>query len=126
MDDSAKLNKIKAVLAERNVTGWMLAIFLNVSEQTVSSWCQNSSQPNRVYFSKIADFLNVDQRDLIVSTPPGKNRLAEVLREEHKKFIAEGKGTYVNEESVGGKKNKKILNPELVKRLRALVEKSDK
>ncbi|WP_205945284.1 helix-turn-helix transcriptional regulator [Pedobacter hiemivivus] len=126
MDASPKLNKIKAVLAERNVTGWMLAIFLNVSEQTVSSWCQNSSQPNRVYFNKIADFLNVDQRDLIVSTPPGKNKLAEVLREEHKKFLAEGKGTYVNEESIGGKKSKKILNPELVKRLRDLVEKSEK
>lgn len=123
MDDVAKLNKIKSVLAERNVKGWMLAVYLGVSEQTVSGWCQNAHQPNKEYFRKIADFLNVDQRELIVSTTPSNNNFLEILKDAHKKFLAEGNDTYSTDNSKGGHKGKKVLNPDLIKLLNKLIEK---
>jgi len=121
MNNLIKLNKIKAVLAETGVTSWMLAVFMNVTEQTVSNWCKNIHQPSKEDFRKIADFLVVDQRELIVSTKPAKNDLAEKLIREHKKFLSEGNETYIIEKNKKAKN--KVLNPVLVTRLRLLVEK---
>lgn len=122
MDDLVKLNRIKAVLADMGVTSWMLAVFMNVTEQTVSNWCKNTHQPNKEDFRKIADFLEVDQRQLIVSTEPTKNGLRVKLDKEHKKFLAEGNETYIIEKSKNKRSKNKVLNPALVERLRVLVD----
>ncbi|MCE2503500.1 MAG: helix-turn-helix transcriptional regulator [Chlorobi bacterium] len=62
------LNRIKAVLAEKGKTNRDLAKHLNRTESTVSRWCTNDIQPSVEIFAQIAEFLEVDIRDLFVST----------------------------------------------------------
>ena len=60
-----EINRIKAVLAEKNRTSKWLAEQLNKDPATVSKWCTNSSQPSSEVFIKIAELLNVGVVDLI-------------------------------------------------------------
>ena len=60
-----EINRIKAVLAEKNRTRKWLAEQLNKDPATVSKWCTNSSQPSIEVFIKIAELLNVGVVDLI-------------------------------------------------------------
>ena len=59
------LNRLKLVLVEKKRTGVWLAQELGVSAVTVSKWCSNITQPTVSTFSKIADLLEVDPRDLL-------------------------------------------------------------
>lgn len=61
-------NRIKAVLAEKNVTNKKLAEELNVEPQTVSRWCTNQSQPSIEMLYQIAKALRVDIRELLIAT----------------------------------------------------------
>ena len=61
------LNRIKAVLAEKNRTGKWLAEQLEVNTATVSKWCSNTCQPNLYTLNDIAKLLDVDVKDLINS-----------------------------------------------------------
>lgn len=61
-------NRIKIVLVEKKVTNKELAKALGKSESTVSRWCTNDMQPPIPVIYKIADFLNVDARDLLIGT----------------------------------------------------------
>jgi len=62
------LNRIKSVLADKNISSKTLAGKLDVSEQTVSGWCTNSKQPSLKTLYEIAKYLKIDIRDLLVST----------------------------------------------------------
>ena len=64
----AKLNRIKAVLAEKDKTSKWLAESVGKSACTVSKWCSNSIQPDLTTLDKIARLLNVDVKDLFNST----------------------------------------------------------
>lgn len=64
----ANLNRIKVVLVERNKTGKWLAAELGKSACTVSKWCKNSIQPDLNTLNKIAKLLDVDIKDLLIST----------------------------------------------------------
>lgn len=59
------LNRIKVVLAEKQRTNRWLAEQMGKSENTVSRWCSNKSQPSLDMLVKIAALLNVDPRQLI-------------------------------------------------------------
>ena len=61
------LNRVKVVLVENQKTSKWLAEQLGVSPVTVSTWCTNTSQPDLQTLARIAELLNVDTRDLIVS-----------------------------------------------------------
>ena len=61
-------NRIKAVLAEQQKTNLWLADKLDMSANTVSKWCTNTMQPTVETLFRIAKALNVDVRDLLVST----------------------------------------------------------
>lgn len=61
-------NRIKAVLAEKNMTNNDLAEKIGVTPQTVSSWCTNKKQPSIETLFKIARTLNVDVRELLFPT----------------------------------------------------------
>ena len=63
-----KLNRIKAVLAETGHTGKWLAEQLGKDPVTVSKWCTNISQPDLYTLSQIADLLEIDNKDLILTT----------------------------------------------------------
>lgn len=63
-----KLNRIKSVLAEKDKTSKDLAKHLNKTESTVSRWCTNEVQPSVETLFEIAKYLEVDIRELLVST----------------------------------------------------------
>lgn len=61
-------NRIKAVLAEKGVTSIGLAGKLKMNKSTISKWCTNSMQPTVETLFEIARVLEVDVRELLVST----------------------------------------------------------
>ena len=62
----AKLNRIKAVLAEQEKNSKWLAEQVGKSSCTVSKWCSNTTQPDLQTLTRIAQLLNVDTRDLLM------------------------------------------------------------
>lgn len=62
------MNRIKAVLAEKQLTSKWLAAELGKAENTVSRWCSNRVQPSLEILSEIATILDIDIHDLITST----------------------------------------------------------
>lgn len=63
-----RYNRIKIVLAEKDKTSSWLAEQVDRDKSTVSRWCSNSMQPNIETLFKIAEALDVDVRELLVST----------------------------------------------------------
>lgn len=68
MTHKLKYNRIKAALAEKNISSKELAKHLDRTESTVSRWCTNDVQPSVEIFYQIAIFLSIDIRELFVST----------------------------------------------------------
>lgn len=62
----AKLNRIKAVLAEQDKTSKWLAEQVGKSACTVSKWCSNTIQPDIPTLDKISKLLDVSIKDLLV------------------------------------------------------------
>ena len=62
------MNRIKAVLAERQRTNRSLATQMGKSENTISRWCSNKSQPSIIQLQEIANLLDVDIRQLLTTT----------------------------------------------------------
>lgn len=58
-------NRVKAHLALKRIKNKALAEHLQVSEQTVSKWCTNYSQPSIPELYAIAEFLKVDVPELL-------------------------------------------------------------
>src|SRR5579872_3124192 len=66
MSASRKYNRIKVELTEAGKQNGELAVFLDVHPSTVSDWCTNTNQPSIQYLYKIAEFLKIDVRRLLV------------------------------------------------------------
>ena len=62
------MNRIKVVLAEKQRTNRWLAEQTGKSENTISRWCSNKSQPSIAQLQEIANLLDVDVRVLIRPT----------------------------------------------------------
>lgn len=62
-------NRIRVVLADRNITNRVLADKMGVSEMTVSRWVTNRFQPSMSQFVEISKILNVDIKILIEVNP---------------------------------------------------------
>jgi len=60
-----RINRLKVVLAEKNLKGKWLAEQLGKNEATVSRWCSNTAQPSLEMLVKIAELLNVETKDLL-------------------------------------------------------------
>jgi putative transcriptional regulator len=58
-------NRIKGLLGEKGRRSYELADFLGVAPQTVSFWCRNVKQPELPTLFRIAEFLEVEARELI-------------------------------------------------------------
>jgi transcriptional regulator with XRE-family HTH domain len=67
-----RTNRLKVALIERNRTSRWLAEALNMNPATISRWCSNKTQPSLDTLSEIANVLDIDIRDLLVSTKKGK------------------------------------------------------
>ena len=61
-------NRIKAVLAEKDKTGTWLSEQMGRNIGTVSRWMTNKVQPSVEQLFDIAKHLDVDVRELLVST----------------------------------------------------------
>lgn len=59
------MNRIKAVLAEKQLTSKWLAQELGRAENTVSRWCSNKVQPSLENLVEIAKVLDIEVRILI-------------------------------------------------------------
>ena len=62
------MNRIKVVLAEKQRTNRWLAEQMGKSENTISRWCSNKSQPPIAQLQEIANLLDIDVRTLITPT----------------------------------------------------------
>ena len=62
------INRIKAVLAEKQLSGKWLANEIGRTENTVSRWYSNKVQPFLENLLEIAKVLKVDVRELLRST----------------------------------------------------------
>lgn len=60
-------NRIKAILAEKSKTNNWLAETLGMNRTTVSKWCTNQMQPTVETLYEIAEALDIDVRELLVS-----------------------------------------------------------
>ena len=61
------MNRIKALLAEKQRPNRWLAEQMSKSENTISRWCSNKSQPSIAQLQEIANLLDVDIRVLLKS-----------------------------------------------------------
>ena len=64
-NENKNLNRIKVILAEKNLQNKWLAEQLGRDQATVSKWVTNSAQPSLDMLIKIAQVLDVDIKDLI-------------------------------------------------------------
>lgn len=58
-------NRIRVVLADKQITNRWLAEKMGVTEMTVSRWKTNKVQPSMPQFLEIARLLQVDIKDLL-------------------------------------------------------------
>lgn len=61
------MNRIKVTLVEKQKTNRWLAKQMGKSENTISRWCSNKSQPSIVQLQEIATLLGVDIYTLLKS-----------------------------------------------------------
>lgn len=121
MSKAVKLNRIKGALFDKGVPSFLLAIYMGVHETTVSDWCTNKNQPSPKDFRKIADFLNLNLRELIVATEPSSNKAADLMVAEMEKFLQDGESLYI-QTTTKTEKTKKVINPKLLERLKKFTQ----
>jgi bacteriophage CI repressor helix-turn-helix domain len=63
----AVINRLKSVLAEKQLTGKWLAERIGKSENTISKWCSNKAQPSLENLVEIAKNLDIDVKELLIS-----------------------------------------------------------
>lgn len=68
MERPATLNRIRVILAEKQLSNHWLAEKLGKTDMTVSRWCTNKTQPSLAQLVEIANVLQVDAKDLIEPT----------------------------------------------------------
>lgn len=69
MAGKIKINRIKSVLADKDLSQKELAKKVKRTPTTITRICNNDSQPTLKLLREIAIALNVDIRELLVSTP---------------------------------------------------------
>lgn len=65
MAEKEIINRLRVIMADKNLTNQNLADKLGVSEITVSRWRTNTIQPSINQFIQIAHLLKVDIKDLL-------------------------------------------------------------
>ena len=68
MDDKLKINRLKVVLAEKEISQKELAQRVDKAPNTITRICNNESQPTLKMLREIAIALDVDIRDLLIPT----------------------------------------------------------
>ncbi len=68
-----RINRIKEVLIIKGMSQKELAAELDRNPNTVTSMCNNKSQPHLKDLKRIAEILDVDIRELLVPTKESKD-----------------------------------------------------
>jgi putative transcriptional regulator len=68
MEKKTKINRIKAVLAEKDVSHKELAIRVGIAPNSVTRICNNEFQPTLKLLRDMALALDIDIRELLIST----------------------------------------------------------
>ena len=68
MENKIKINRIKAVLAEKDVSHKELAIRVGIAPNSVTRICNNEFQPTLKLLREMALALDVDIRELLIPT----------------------------------------------------------
>ena len=68
MSMNEDLNRIKVVLVEKKKTSKWLAEQLGKDPATISKWCTNKTQPSLEMLKEISGCLDIDIKDLLVSS----------------------------------------------------------
>ena len=69
-----KVLNLKTILREKNISNSKLAQAISVTPQTISNIISERTKPNLLTLEKIAHALNIDLRDLFVSTKVGQTK----------------------------------------------------
>ena len=69
MEKNGYKNRIRVILADRQITNRALADMIGVSEMTISRWVTNRFQPSMSQFVELSKLLNVDIKELIEVNP---------------------------------------------------------
>jgi transcriptional regulator with XRE-family HTH domain len=64
-----RINRIKEVLVNKDVTQKWLSERLGRDPNTVAKFCNNKTQPHLKDLKRIAEILNVNIKDLLYDTP---------------------------------------------------------
>ena len=70
---NAFMNRIKEILKEQGRSQAWLADKLDMSYMAVTRYCNNKRQPTIDTLNRIAELLEVDNRDLLVPLKPNSN-----------------------------------------------------
>jgi transcriptional regulator with XRE-family HTH domain len=62
-----RYNRLDIILAEKNISNKELAKGIKKDPASVSRWCTNETQPGVKMLYQIANFLDIDVRDLLVT-----------------------------------------------------------
>ena len=65
---SERINRIKEVLVIKGMSQKELAVHMDKNPNTITSICNNKSQPHLKDLKRIAEILDVDIRELLVPT----------------------------------------------------------
>lgn len=60
-----KINRLAEVFSEKDIYNRDIAKLLNKSDETISRWVNNHRQPSLLDLDQIANFLDVDIRELL-------------------------------------------------------------
>lgn len=73
MNEKIKINRLKVVLAEKEVSQKQLAEMVGKAPNTITRICNNDSQPTLKLLREIALALDIDIRELLVPTKDSPN-----------------------------------------------------
>lgn len=68
MSSGEKINRVKEVLISKDISQKELAMKLGKSANAVASICNNKSQPHLKELRRMARLLDIDIRELLIST----------------------------------------------------------
>ena len=63
--ESKNLNRLRVIIAEKNLSNKWLSEQLGIGQATVSKWVTNSAQPNVEMLIKLSKVLQVDVNDIL-------------------------------------------------------------
>lgn len=67
--EKIKMNRLKVVLAEKDISHKALAEMVNKRPNTITRICNNESQPTIKFLREIAFALEVNVQELLIPTP---------------------------------------------------------